>query len=107
MKEYKSVKDVMALCWAASQGDLTEICRLLANDVNLDGADYDGRTCIHLAASEGQNEVIKFLISKGVKIDPKDRWGGTPLDDARRHNHSSTAILLQENLKLKKEGRND
>ena len=38
------MKDVMALCWAAYQGDLDEVQRLVASGVNLDEADYDGRT---------------------------------------------------------------
>ena len=33
------MKDVMALCWAAYQGDLDEVQRLVASGVNLDEAD--------------------------------------------------------------------
>ena len=32
------MKDVMALCWAAYQGDLDEVQRLVASGVNLDEA---------------------------------------------------------------------
>ena len=90
------MKDVMALCWSAYQGDLDEIQRLVANGVDLDEADYDGRTCIHLAASEGKMEVVKFLMAKKVSVDPKDRWGGTPLDDAKRHGHDGVVRLLEQ-----------
>jgi glutaminase len=96
------MKNVMALCWAASQGDLTEIRRLVANEVDLNESDYDGRTCIHLAASEGHNDVIRFLMAKRVNLSPKDRWGGTPVDDAKRHGHQSTVVLLNSYLKKKK-----
>ena len=89
------MRDVMALCWAAYQGDLNEIRRLVASGVNLDEADYDGRTCIHLAASEGKADVVKFLIAKNVNISPKDRWGGTPDDDAKRHGHIEILNLLK------------
>ena len=91
------MKDVMALCWAAYQGDLNEIKRMVADGYNLDEADYDGRTCIHLAASEGRTEIIKFLIGKKVNLSPKDRWGGTPLDDAKRHGHIEVQVLLEKN----------
>lgn len=89
----------MALCWAASQGDLMEIRRLVANGVNLDEADYDGRTAIHLAASEGHDNIVQFLIAKGINLTPKDRWGGTPLDDAKRHCKVSTVSLLEKYIK--------
>ena len=88
------MRDVMALCWAAYQGDLTEIQRLVANGVNLDEADYDGRTCIHLAASEGKVDVVNFLIAKKININPVDRWGKTPYDDAKRHGHKQIAQIL-------------
>ena len=93
------MKDVMALCWAASQGDLNEIKRMVANGVNLEESDYDGRTCIHLAASEGQTEIIQFLIGKKINLNPKDRWGGTPLDDAKRHGHKDVQSLLEKKIK--------
>ena len=89
----------MALCWAASQGDLNEIKRMVANGVNLEEADYDGRTCIHLAASEGKLDIIQFLIGKKINLNPKDRWGGTPLDDAKRHGHEEVQAILQKNIK--------
>jgi glutaminase len=93
------MKDVMALCWAAKEGDLDEIQRLVANGIDLDDADYDGRTCIHLAASEGQTEIIRFLIGKKVNVSPKDRFGGTPLDDAKRHGYKDAQALLEKELK--------
>ena len=93
------MKDVMALCWAASQGDLSEIQRLVAKGINLDDADYDGRTCIHLAASEGHSHIIKYLIGKKVQLSPKDRFGGTPLDDAKRHGFSEVETLLEKHIK--------
>lgn len=49
----------------------------------MDEGDYDKRTPLHIASASGHLEVIKFLISVGVKINPKDRWGSTPLNDAK------------------------
>lgn len=38
-------------------------------------ADYDGRTALHLATSEGNMECVKFLLEKcRVHVHPKDRW---------------------------------
>lgn len=87
--------DALAICWASAQGDLHEMQRLVASGVNLEAADYDGRTGLHLAASEGQLEIVKFLIAKRVDVNPKDRWGGTPLADAKRHNHKKVIDFLE------------
>ncbi|MGF1426452.1 glutaminase A [Kitasatospora sp. LaBMicrA B282] len=88
------IEGIVGLCWAASQGDLDEIRRLAAIGVDLGGADYDGRTALHLAASEGRTDVAGFLLAMGVDPRPVDRWGGTPLDDARRHGHEELARQL-------------
>ena len=85
----------MIVCWAASQGDVYELQRLYASGVNLGAADYDGRTGIHLAASEGHLDAVKFLVAKGVLVSPKDRWGGTPLIDAKRGNYKKVISFLR------------
>jgi glutaminase len=84
------------LIWAASMGELKAIQRLVARGVELDGADYDRRTPLHLAAAEGHLRIVKLLLDQGVKIASKDRWGGTPIDDARRHGHAAIVELLQQ-----------
>lgn len=86
---------VVALIWAASKGDLSAIQRLVACGADLNGADYDGRTPLHLAASEGHEDVVRYFIDQGVNIDPVDRWGGTPLCDAQRHGHKAVMELLE------------
>ena len=60
--------------------------------------DYDKRTAMHLAASEGLLEMVKYLIDEaGADPSPVDRWGGTPLDDAVRHNHFRVQDYLMSN----------
>lgn len=100
-KNEEKTRGIMSLCWAASQGDVNEIKRLVACGVDLDEADYDGRTPLHLACSEGQIEVIKYLIAHKVNLNPVDRWGGTPLDDARRGESPEAVALLEKNIKNK------
>lgn len=78
---------IMTLCWAASEGDLPEIKKLVANVIDLNESDYDGRTALHLAASNGHLDVVNYLINKGVNVSPKDNMGSTPLDDAIRSEH--------------------
>ena len=90
-----TAEKVGEMIWASSKGDLGAVHRLVARGCNPNDADYDRRTPIHLAAAEGQAHVVKYFIDKGAEINPLDRWGGTPLDDARRHGHAEVAELLQ------------
>jgi glutaminase len=49
--------DIAELTAAASHGDLRTMCELHVRGVSLDGADYDGRTAMHVAAAEGRAKV--------------------------------------------------
>ncbi|KAL3081470.1 hypothetical protein niasHS_011714 [Heterodera schachtii] len=61
--------------------------------------DYDKRTALHLAASEGHFDVALFLLETGkVQPDPRDRWNRTPLDDARSEHHTSVALMLERRM---------
>jgi len=93
---------VMELIRAASHGDLDEMFRLEAEGVSPDIADYDGRTPLHLAACEGRIDVVKHLLKKKVQLSPTDRWGNTPLDDAKRFSHREISVLLDLAIKAQK-----
>lgn len=43
---------------------------------------FDGATCLHYAASQGQPEMCSFLITNGCQVNQKDKLGRTPLMDA-------------------------
>ena len=74
---------------------MNEIRHLVAQGINLNISDYDGRTPLHLAASEGHLEVVKYLVNKGVDITPKDRWGNTALADAILNKQDHIALYLK------------
>ena len=104
-KNQARTEAVVALTWAASQGDLDEVRALVAAGVEPGTADYDGRTPLHLAAAEGQFEVVRYLLAAGAGPQPADRWGGTPLSDAETGGHTEIAALLRQATRAD-EGRN-
>lgn len=59
-------------------------------------ANYDNRTCLHIAAASGRKEIVSWLLSYGAPTDPVDNWGHTPWHEAKRGNHSKVARLLEE-----------
>jgi len=95
------------LIWAASKGDQGATHRLLVRGFDQDAGDYDRRTALHLAAAEGREQVVKYLIENGAAVNPKDRWNGTPLDDAVRHDHQSVRDLLESHGGIRGEAIND
>merc|ERR1711871_437973 len=94
-------------------GDLTQIRRLKAEGLDLTVGDYDARTALHLAATEGQHKVVKYLLAQFKTVDlacsdddgklvlKKDRWGRTPLDDARRNEHEQVVKLLTQAIQAR------
>jgi glutaminase len=80
---------------AAGLGDLRTLQRLLDDGSSLMDGDYDRRTPMHLAAAEGQTEVVRFLLERAVDPNSRDRWGGTPLADAEFAKHADVIELLK------------
>jgi len=95
-KNQSQTEAVVALTWAASQGDLDEVRALVASGVAPGTADYDRRTPLHLAAAEGQTEVVRYLLAAGADPQLVDRWGGTPMADAQAGGRAEIVALLRE-----------
>ncbi|MBC3942438.1 ankyrin repeat domain-containing protein [Sphingomonas sp. DOAB1063] len=71
---------------------------MVARSVDVNLADYDGRTALHLAASEGRADVLRYLLALGAAKGSTDRWDNTPLDDARRNGDGESVALLQPSM---------
>ena len=84
------------LCELARRGDISGLALLLRAGIDVNAADYDKRTALHLAASEGNLAVVQALLARAdIAIGCKDRWGGTPLLDAVREGHKVIARELR------------
>lgn len=58
--------------FAAADGHLNELIRINASGGGLTTGDYDGRTALHLAASNGHSKVVKYLLAQALKIANED-----------------------------------
>jgi ankyrin repeat protein len=57
--------------------EAVKICYDLGLDVN--AVNSMGLTALHGAANRGNDDIIRFLVEKGAKLDVKDKEGRTPL----------------------------
>lgn len=81
---------------AAGEGDLAKLRDLVTSGAAVNVANGEGRTPLHLAATEGRLEVARYLIEEaGAHVNPTDRWGGSPLDDALRSGNKELAKFLE------------
>ena len=57
--------------------EAVQLCYQLGMDVN--AVNSMGLTALHGAANRGSDDIIRFLVEKGAKLDAKDKEGRTPL----------------------------
>ena len=67
---------------------------LSAKTVDVNAADYGSRTAMHVAASQGNTEMIECLCSFNADVNALDNWQASPIDDAIRKGFSEVAMLL-------------
>ncbi len=101
-KHSEEQKEIGELLYAASEGDVASLESQANAGTNVFEGDYDLRTAMHLAATEGQLNALEFLIKRAKTyneenaINAKDRWGGTPFGDAIANKHEACAAMLKE-----------
>lgn len=63
---------------------LGSIERMLERGVDINSRQRCGVTALHVAASGGGLEMVKFLVERGAKVNERDCRGETPLGTAKR-----------------------
>ncbi|ONK81438.1 uncharacterized protein A4U43_C01F29090 [Asparagus officinalis] len=81
----------------ASRGDKVGLNQMLLGGTSPDVQDYDRRTALHLAASEGHASIVELLIQYNANVNLEDRWQRTPLMDARLYGHRDIIRILEVN----------
>ncbi|XP_010069439.2 potassium channel SKOR isoform X1 [Eucalyptus grandis] len=84
------------LCTAVARRDTDLLKRTLDNGINPNAKNYDSRTPLHVAASEGSYSVASLLLEAGASVLAKDRWGSTPLDESRLSGDKNLIKLLED-----------
>jgi ankyrin repeat protein len=85
------------LCSIVVKGDSEFLKRILSNGgIDPNSRDYDHRTPLHVAASQGLYLMAKYLLDSGASVFSKDRWGNTPLDEGRMCGNINMIKLLEE-----------
>jgi glutaminase len=86
------------LYFAAYDGDLLLIQTLHILGWKVDAYDYDGRTALGIAASEGHLDVVKYLVSHGANPLHRDIRNNDAISDARREGREDVIEYLEKVL---------
>lgn len=61
----------------ASRGDRVGLNMMLMGGISPNVQDYDKRTALHLAASEGHASIVELLLAYQADLNLQDRWQRT------------------------------
>ncbi|XP_017560129.2 M-phase phosphoprotein 8 isoform X3 [Pygocentrus nattereri] len=83
---------------AVKNGNYMAVKRALSSkeDYNLDQEDSSGMSLSMLAAASGQDDILRLLIKKGVKVNGRQKNGTTALMHAAEKNFLTTVAILLE-----------
>lgn len=79
---------------AVRSGDIQKIKILKSYGADLSAVNYDHRTALHVAATEGNVDVVKHLLLSGAAVHIRDRYDHTPLMEAISNDHHEIIKLL-------------
>ena len=69
-----------AFFYACQFGRYEVVEFLIRNGVNLGAIDRNGQTGLHWAAAGGHAEIAKLLLQHNARLDVRNNYGGTPLE---------------------------
>lgn len=88
---------------AAQEGDITEIEKLLKSGELINQTTIGNQTPLHLAAAEGQDNMVRWLLYHDANPLAEDQNGKTPADFAITQGHNQTARIILDYIQLIKD----
>ena len=86
----------MLLCNAARSDNISLMKEVLTDFAfMINCVDYDGRSPLHVASSEGNISSVKYLLEMGANLHLRDRFGHSPLWDALKSRNKTVIELLR------------
>jgi len=87
---------------AAQTGNITEAEKLLKSGEFIAQTTIGNQTALHVAAAEGQDKMVEWLLAHEADPLAKDQNGKTPADFATSQGHAKTAQLILDYVQLLK-----
>ena len=82
---YDDLIPLFQLQAACNHGDLEKIKAIKAQGFDMNTVNYDRNSALHIVSNLGYLEVVRYLLSIGVRVNPENRWGSTPLNYGQKH----------------------
>lgn len=83
------------LCWAIKLGNV-DLVKQLILDADVNVANFDDRTALHIAVCNNEIEIVQLLVENGADLQAQDRWKMTPIDYAQQFKHEIILNILLE-----------
>jgi ankyrin repeat protein len=88
---------------AAQQGDIAEAEKLVKAGALVNGKTIGDQTALHIAAAEGQDEMVKWLLAHEADPLAPDQNGKMPAEFAKMQGHTQTEKIILDYIQLLKD----
>jgi len=92
----KGPPKVSTLLEACATGDLEAVVQYHSAGGDINSVDYDDRSALHIAAAQGRLVIAQWLLQRGGHPSAVDRFGRTPLFEARQEGHHEIMRALHK-----------
>jgi ankyrin repeat protein len=85
---------ILQMLDAANRGDTTRVLNALNQGITPNYVDHNGQSPLHMAARDGNVELVRLLIARGAFINVLDSTRVTPLHLAAANGHLDVVQIL-------------